>query len=371
MVEIKEVVSKKDIRKFINFPLDLYDGNKFFVPPLYIDELKMFKKNYVYNDQCEHKCFLAYKDNKVVGRIQVILQYASNEKWKQKRVRFTRFDSIDDQEVANALFDKAKEYAKSKGMNEIVGPLGFSDLEREGLLIEGFNELSTFEEQYNYEYYPLLIENYGFEKEVDYVERELRKPLVKDERMKRLSNRMLERFNLHYGKANSSRDFLRKYGDKICEIIDKTYVDIYGTVPFTNRMKKLMIDNFKLIINLKYVAVILDENDNMVCFGICLPSIAKAVQKSKGRLTIPCIIRILKAIRKPEVIDLCLIGVLPEYALRGISSSIISNVMDMLENGLEHAETNLNLVTNQAIISQWKVFDNRVHKYRRVYVKKI
>ena len=168
MVIVKQVKTRKEQRQFVNFPLELYKDCEFFVPCLYMDELAMFKKNYVYNDQSESIFFNAYIDGKIVGRIQGILQHASNNKWKQKRVRFTRFDSIDNQEVANALFNAIETWAKEKGMTEIVGPLGYSDLEREGLLIEGFDQLSTFEEQYNYPYYQKLIENLGYVKEVDW-----------------------------------------------------------------------------------------------------------------------------------------------------------------------------------------------------------
>ena len=173
MIEVREVKTKKEQKEFLNFPLDLYDNNPYFVPPLYGDEKKIFKKNYMYLDQAEAIYFNAYKDNKIVGRISGIIQNAANEKNNEKRVRFTRFDSIDDQEVANALFSKVEAWAKEKGMDTVVGPLGFSDLEREGLLVEGFDQLSTFEEQYNYDYYPKLVENYGFVKEVDWLESKL------------------------------------------------------------------------------------------------------------------------------------------------------------------------------------------------------
>jgi len=372
MIEIREVKTKKEQKEFIELPLKMYKGNPYFVPPLYMDEKSLFKPNYVYNEQCDTVYYNAYKNGKIVGRISGILQKASNYKWNQKRVRFTRFDAIDDQEVANALFDKVFDWAKSKGMEEVVGPLGFSDLEREGLLIEGFDQLSTFEEQYNYPYYQKLIENYGFAKEVDWVERQLRAPKVIDERIERISSMMLKRNNLHFGEAKNTKEFLDKYADGFFEILDKTYENIYGTVPFTPGMKKMMIDNFKLIIDVKYVAVILDENDRVVCFGICFPSIAKAVQKSGGRLTIPAIFRLLRAIKHPKVIDLGLIGVLPEYEKRGITTAIISQVIKMLSSGkIEYAETNLNLEDNTNIINQWKNFDNVLHKRRRSFIKKV
>lgn len=372
MLEIREVKSKKEQKDFLNFPLNLYKNNEYFVPPLYIDEKKIFKKNYVYYDQSEAIYYNAYMDGKIVGRISGIIQNAANEKYNEKKVRFTRFDSINDQEVANALFSTVEKWAKEKGMDTIVGPLGFSDLEREGLLIEGFDQLSTFEEQYNYDYYQDLISNYGFEKDVDWFERKLYYPKQVDDRLKKLSSLMMKRYNLKFGEAKNTREFIRKYADKFFDIIDKTYVDIYGSVPFTEGMRKMMIDNFKLIVKVKYVAVIVDENDNVVCFGICFPSIAKAIQKSRGHLSPAGIIRVLKAINKPKVIDLGLIGVLPEYAKRGVSSAIIANILEMLEDkNIDHVETNLTLEDNINIQNQWKSFDCELHKKRRCYIKKI
>ena len=344
MIEIREVKSAKEIRRFIQFPLNLYKKCPYFVPPLYVDEKKMFKKNFVYNDQCEAVYFNAYKDGKIAGRISGILQLAANKKWNQKRVRFTRFDSIDDQSVANALFAAVENWAKQKGMDEVAGPLGFSDLEREGLLIEGFDELATFEEQYNYPYYQKLIENLGYEKEVDWVERQLRAPAVVDERIARLNAMMMKKYKLHLGTAKNGAEFCKKYGDRFFALLDET----------------------------RFVSVILDENDNAVCFGLAIPSLAKAVRPSGGRLTPAALIRILKAVRHPKIIDLALVGVKPEYAGKGVVTTFIVAVMDMLKNhGIEYAETNLNLEDNRSIQNQWHVFDARLHKRRRAFVKKL
>ena len=373
MITVKAVKTKKEQKEFLDFPLKLYKNNPYYVPPLYSDEKKIFRSDYVYLDQSEAAYFNAYDDTgKIVGRISGILQRASNEKNNEKRVRFTRFDAVDDQRVADALFDAVEKWAKSKGMDTVCGPLGFSDLEREGLLIEGFNYLATFEEQYNYDYYQRLIENCGYAKEVDWVGFQLRAPKEQNDRLERLSGLMMKKYNLHIGPAKNTKDFIKRYADGFFEIIDSTYVDIYGTVPFTDGMKKMMIDNFKLIIDVENVMVILDENDRIVCFGILFPSIAKAVQKSGGRLTVPTLFRLLKAIKHPKVFDLGLIGVLPEYARKGISSLLIAKVIkSMREQNIEHSETNLNLETNSNIINQWKSFDTTQHKRHRCFIKKI
>ena len=372
MITVKKVITKKQQKEFLEFPLSLYKDNPYFVPSLYMMEKDIFKKNYGYYDTCEAVCFNAYLDNKVVGRIQAILQKASNEKYNQKRIRFTRFDCIDNQDVANALFDKVKEYALDKNMNELVGPLGFSDLEREGLLIEGFDKLSTFEEQYNYDYYQRLIENYGFEKEVDWVEHQLRLLPSAKERLDKYSSLILKRFNLKVSKCKSVNEFMKRYLDQFFDIIDETYKDLYGTVPFTESSKAMLTSTFKLIVNERQVKVIVDENDRVVCFGICFPSLSKAVQKSQGKLTIPCLFRLLNAIKNPKSIDLGLIGVLPEYAKKGVATILLKEIMDlMIEDNLEYAETNLNLENNISIINQWKNFDTIQHKRRRCFVMKI
>lgn len=373
MITIKEVKTKKEQKEFVNFPLNLYKDNLYFVPPLYSDELKIFKKNYVYNDTCESIFFLAYnEENKVVGRIQGIIQKDSNRKNNENRVRFTRFDALNDEEIASKLFEAVEKWAISKGMDTICGPLGYSDLEREGLLIEGFNELSTFEEQYNYPYYQSIIEKQGFVKEVDWLESKIYAPDVYDEKLKRVSTQMLERYNLKFAEFKTTKELLDKYSKPLFKLLDETYDKLYGTVPFTDKMIKQTLKTFKLVIKPQYVGVIVDKNDNPVCFALCFPSLAKAVQKSKGKLTIPCLFRILKALKKPKIIDFCLFAVSSEYANKGVSSAITAYVMDLLMNSnIDYAETNLNLETNHAILNQWKRFKTIQHKRRRSFVKSL
>ena len=285
-------------------------------------------------------------------------------------MRFTRFDCIYDREVASALFSAVEDWAKSKGMEEVVGPLGFSDLEREGLLIEGFDELSTFEEQYNYPYYQTLIEGLGYQKEVDWLEHKLYLPEKSDPRMHEMHEKILKRYGLHLSTAKTADEFIRLYKDDFFELLDTTYAEIYGTVPFTDKMKDELVKSFKLIIDVRFVTMILDENEKPVCFGLCFPSIARAVQKSGGRLTLPAILRILKAVKDPEIIDLALIGVLPAY--RGVSIVLIDELQRMLREGnIKFCETNLNLEENHDILNLWKNFGNVLHKRRRCYVKKI
>lgn len=369
MIEVKGVKSRKDIKEFIQFPLRLYKNCPYFAPLIYADERALFKKHTVYDDQAETVYYIAQENGKTVGRISGILQKVSNQKWNQKRVRFTRFDCIDRQDVADALFEKVENWAIEKGMDTVVGPLGFSDLDREGLLIEGFDQMSTYEEQYNYPYYQKLLENRGYQKEVDWLERKLIAPKT-DGRLENLSAKMMEKYNLHFGTAKNTREFIKKYADGFFEILDKTYVDIYQSVPFTDAMKKQLIQAFQLIINIKYVSVILDKDENIVCFGLCFPSIGKALQKSGGRMTPAAIVRCLRAIKHPEIIDLGLVGVLSEYRRKGIATAVICKINSFFKNdGIKSVETNLNLETNINIQNQWKSFECIQHKRRRSFVK--
>ena len=372
MITVREVRTKKEQKQFIDFPLGLYKDNPYFVPPLYGDEKKMFSKSFIYNDCCEIVNFLAFDGERVVGRIQGIIQLAANEKNHEKRVRFNRFDAINNKEVAAKLFGAVEKWALEKGMDTVCGPLGFSDLEREGMLVEGFDQLSTFEEQYNAEYYGALVEGLGYKKEVDWLEFKLYLPENEDGTMKKMADFVMKRYNLRIGEAKDINDFIKRYGDDFFALIDKGYENLYGTVPFTEAMKNEIIKSFKLIVDLKHVAIILDENNRAVCIGICFPSIAKAVQKSRGKLTPAALVRLLGAIKKPNVIDLGLIAVDPTYLNRGVSAVVCSAVIDMLKNdGIEYAETNLNLESNYSILNQWKRFRSVNHKRRRAYVKKI
>ena len=372
MLEIREVKTKKEQKQFVEFPLKMYKDNPYFVPPLYSSEMTCFKKNNPYNETCDHIYFNAYMDDVMVGRISGIIQKSYNEKHNEKRARFTRFDCIDNKEIAKALFDKVESWAKEKGMDTICGPLGFSDLEREGLLIEGFDQLSTFEEQYNFPYYQTLIENLGYEKEVDWTESKLNVPDDYDGSLEKMADYVMKRYNLHLTECKNINEFIDKYADDLFELIDKSYDLLYGTVPFTPAMKEELISSFKLIVSIDKVGAVLDENGKMICFGICFPSIGKAVQKSGGRLTPPAIIKLLHSIKHPEILDLGLIGVDPEYLNRGISVIICAHLMRMLkEGGYTHAETNLNLEDNYSIQNQWKRFKEVKHKKRRAYIKRL
>ena len=373
-VQIIEVKTPKQRREFVNFPLRLYKNCPHFVPPLYGDEMKIFTDQNAYADTCESVFYLALRDGETVGRIQGIIQHQSNELHNEKRLRFTRFDAANDLEAAQALFNALETWGSHKGLDTVCGPLSYSDLEREGLLIQGFDHLSTFEEQYNYDYYASLIEGCGYGKEIDWLEFRLRAPKEKNEMLARVAERALELSKLHVVNADqfSKKAYIDKYKDGVFECIDKCYSHLYGTVPFTESMKAQIIDQFMLIINKKYLIIICDENEKVVSFALCFPSFGEALQKSGGRLTPLALLRLLKAVRSPKVIDLGLVAILPEYQSAGVNAVMLQQMTEYLESGeIEYFETNLNLETNVQVMAQWKYFDAQQHKSRRSYVKKI
>lgn len=373
MIEIVKVETNKQKKQFVNFQIKLYKDSKNYVPPLVGDELKIFnEKTFPAAEGCTYEFYLALKDGEVVGRIGAIIQPFYNKKTNEKRVRFTRFDCINDQEVANKLFNSVEIFAKEHGMNIIHGPLGFNDLEREGLLIEGFDEISTFNEQYSYPYYKTLIENYGFNKEVDWVEFELKKPNSIDPRITKISELVLKKYNLKIAKGKSKRKYLNHYKQGIFDVIDVCYKNLYGVVPYNEKVRESLIEQFNLLIDLKYISTVVDENDKVVAFGFVMPWLGDAVRKSKGRLTPLGLVRILKAVKNPKVVECALIAVDPYYQSKGVNAVVLNEILSRLINSkVEIFETNLNLEDNQKIISQWKNFEHRQHKRRRSFIKKL
>ena len=372
MIEIREVRTAKDIKEFIEFPLRLYKDCPYFVPPLYSDEKKLLKSGGVTAD-ADAVFYLAARDGKTVGRIQGILQKEYNRSHNARQVRFTRFDSIDDIEVANALFSAVEKWGSELGMRQICGPLGYTDLDREGLLVEGFCENSTFEEQYNYEYYGRLVEASGFEKDVDWLEFELKKPEKRNEMLSRVASRALELNKLHIASTDMPKKaYIEKYRDGFFECLSECYKHLYGTVEIPKDAQDELIDQFMMIVNKEFAIFICDENERVVGFGLCFPGIGDSVKKSGGRLTISTLIKLLKTVNNPRVIDLGLVAIRPEYQMAGLNAVLINGILEMLESGrVESCETNLNLETNTAVIAQWKYFNARQHKRRRAYIKKI
>lgn len=373
MIEIKQISSKRDIKKFVDFPTNLYKDCKNYSYPIRMDELAMFnpKKNVCYKD-CDVATFLAYKDDKIVGRIAGVIQKEYNNKTNKKNVRFTRFDSINDAEVAKKLFEAVEKWAKEKGMDTIHGPIGFSDLDSEGMIVEGFDEMCTFEERYNFEYYRDLLEKCGFKKDVDWLERKIYAPKETDGRVARIANMVQKRYKLRFAKEKSKGKLIDKYKDQIFDLIDVAYNDLYGVVKFNEGMRKQLLSQFKMFVNLKYIIVIVNENDEVVSFGVAIPALNKALYKSKGRLTLPSIFRLLHALRKPKVVDFAVLAVRPDYQNKGVNALTMKYLMDnMAKFGVEYCETNICLENNAKINQTWEYFKHDLHRRRRAWTKKI
>ena len=372
MIAVKEVTTRKEIKQFIEFPLRLYKRCPYFVPPLYGDEKKLLRSG-GNTKNADSVFYLAYRDGEVVGRIQGLIQKEYNQAHGETQARFTRFDCVEDSQVAAALFDAVESWSAQHGMTSLCGPLGYSDLDREGLLIEGFEENSTFEEQYNYSYYGSLIEDVGFRKDVDWLEYELRMPETRNTMLSRVAQRTLEMHKLHVADTSlPKRKYIEKYRDGFFECLDVCYRHLYGTVSLTKQEQDELIEQFMLIVNKEYAVFVCDEKDNVVGFGLCFPSIADAVKQSGGRLTPPALLRILKAVKAPKTIDLGLVAIRPEYQGAGLNAVILNGLLDILEEGkVKTCETNLNLETNEAVQAQWKYFSARQHKRRRSYIKMI
>lgn len=372
MLTVTEVKTKGEIKEFIEFPLRLYKDCPYFVPPLYSDEKKLLKSG-GNTENALSVFFLAKKDGRTVGRIQGIVEKQYNQRHGTKSARFTRFDSINDSEVAKALFGAVEDWAKMQGMDTLCGPLGFNDLDREGLLVEGFEENSTFEEQYNYAYYSTLLENFGFIKDADWLEHELRLPEKRNPMLERVAKRTLEMNKLHIADTNmSKKKYIEKYRDGFFECLDVCYRDLYGTVELSKETQNELIDQFMMVLNKEYLLFICDEKEHVVAFGLCFPAIGDALKKSGGKLTLLALIKLLKSVKNPKVLELGLVAVRPEYQKAGVNAVILNALLDMLSSGkVEKCETNLNLETNTAVLAQWKHFQTRQHKRRRSYIKKI
>ncbi|MEE9307580.1 MAG: GNAT family N-acetyltransferase [Spirochaetia bacterium] len=368
---IHEVQTRKDLGRFIKFPFKVYKKNKYWVPPLLMDEWNTLeaKKNPAFK-HCRVKYFLADKDGELVGRIAGIINDRYVEKWGNKHCRFGWFDFIDDKSVSKALLEAVEEWARDNGMTAVHGPLGFTDMDGEGMLIEGFEELSTMATLYNHPYYPEHMRELGYGKDVDWVEFEVHVPEKILEKALRLQNLVLKRSKLRIVEAKKKA--LIPYGKKMFELINEAYSDLYGFVALTDEQIDVYIKQYFGFIHPDYVKFITDENDALIAFGIAMPSLSRALQRSKGRLFPFGFIHLLLALKFPKYIDFLLIAVRPDYQARGITAILMTEMTrNCLKNKIISAETNVELETNTQVQAIWKHYDARQHKRRRCYIKNI
>lgn len=366
--------SRSQLKKFVEFPNKMYKDVPQFVPAFYADDMADWSdKNPAYQ-YCEAKAFLAYRGEQIVGRIGAILSKKSNETWGNNRMRFTQVDFIDDREVSKALFDTIENWAKERGCTEVHGPLGFCDMDREGMLVEGFDKRNMFITYYNYPYYNEHITSLGYAKDVDWVEFKINVPKEGDEvyqKIHKIAQKVMEKGNYHKAQLDRKSQY-KPYIKKVFELVNIAYAHLYGVVELVPDQIEKYAGKFIPLINPDYCCLVLDENEELAGFGVCAPSVAAALKKSEGKLFPTGWMGVLKALRKNTAVDLLLIAVRPELQNRGINAIIIDHIMQScIKNGIEYAESGPQLELNSKVLSQWKEFNAELHKRRRCYVKQL
>lgn len=370
-IEVRLVQTPKDLRTFIQVPFSIYKDSPFWVPPLVFDELNSLRKDknpaFEFSDA---EYWIAYKDDVPVGRIAGIVNRRAMEKWGNKDARFGWIDFIEDFEVAKALVGTVEAWARSKGMEGLVGPLGFTDLDREGMLVEGFGELGTLATIYNHPYYPEYLSRLGYAKEVDWVEYEVKTPKSIPEKALRVQELIRKRSGIRLYEWKSKKDLIRRYAPAIFDLINESYAKLYGTFVLTRAQIQAYIDQYLGFVDPRFLKVVVDSEDKLVCFAICMPSLSRALQKARGALLPFGWFHLLGALRKPRTVDMYLIAVRSDWANRGAIAFLMTSLAEScLKAGVETNETNPELETNVEVQSIWKDFDRRQHKRRRAFRK--
>jgi GNAT superfamily N-acetyltransferase len=372
-LEIREVRTAKEMKAFVKFALKLYKNHPYHVPALTFDEINTFdpKQNPAF-DFCECSCFLAYRDGKIVGRIAAFINHNANKWWKVKNARFGWFDMVDDLEVSEALLTSVETWGKVRGMDAMTGPMGFTDMDHAGMLVEGFDIIGTFATLHNYPYYPQHMDKLGFIKDVDWKEFRIVLPAELPERFARMARVVGEKLELHTVKCKSSHRLVKRYGEKIFKLWNDTYNVLYGFSPLTDRQVKYYIKMYLSFIRPELISVVVDKNDTVVGMGITLPSLSKAFQKAKGGIFPFGWYHIMKALKKNNLVDLYLMGVHPNYQGKGVNSLIFADLVPIfLKNGYKMAETNPELEENTKVQALWGDLNPQHVRTRRVYKRKI
>ena len=372
-IEIKEIKpTRKEIKKFSMFSTNMYKDNKYYVPDLLMDNLDTFNpaKNPA-SEFCDSKLFMAYRDGKAVGRVAGIINRVVNEKCNEKNVRFGFIDFVDDEEVSAALMAAVEDWGRSQGMDHIVGPLGFTDMDPEGMLVEGFDQLGTMATIYNHPYYPRHIEKLGFERDTDWVEFKIAIPESIPDKMVRICEIVKKKYNVHNIKYTSSKALVKDYGQAIFQLINEAYSQLYGYSPLTPRQIDHYISMYLPVLRLENVSLIVDADNTLIGVGIAMPSMSKALQRSRGKLFPFGWYHLLKGLKgKNDVVDLLLVAIKPEYQSKGVNSLLFNDLIPCFrKNGYKYAESNPELDDNQRVQLQWQYFETTQHKRRRAYKK--
>ena len=374
-VTIKTVSTKKDFKIFARFGNKLYKGNPYYVPSMPWDDLNTFDKEkngaFEFSDA---EFYLAYKDGNVVGRVAAIVNYKANEAWKVDQVRFGWIDFIDDLEVSKALLDAVVAFGKARGMKQIVGPLGFTDFDPEGMLVEGFDRVSTMALIYNYPYYPEHLKKLGYVKETGWVEYRITIPEQLPEKHVKFAEIIKDRYNLKVRKLTKRQIRTENYGQKLFQLINETYCVLYGYSLLSPKQIDMYVDVYLSLVDMKMLSFIENQEGELIAAGITIPSLAEALQKCNGEILPFGWWHLLKAMfwKKPDTLDLLLIGVRPDYQNKGVNSLLF---VDLFQNyrklGFKYAETNANLETNAKVQAMWTPFEKELHKRRWVFGKEI
>ena len=374
-VQIKTVTTKSELKTFVRFANKMYKGNKYYVPSMPMDDLETFDRNKnAAFEFSEAEFYLAYKDGKPVGRVAAIVNNKANQAWNVKQVRFGWFDFIDDLEVSKALLDAVIAFGKSKGMNQIAGPLGFTDFDPEGMLVDGFDRICTMALFHNHPYYPEHMKKHGYVKETGWLEYRLTIPAEVPDRLKKLSQVVLERYNLKLVKKTKAQVKRENYGQKIFKLINETYCGLYGFSLLSPKQIDQFVDTYLGVINMNLLAFVENQEGELIGAAITMPSIAKALQKCNGEILPFGWWHILKAMywKPTDTLELLLIGVRPDYQNKAINSVLCVDIMENCHKmGFRYAETNANLEDNTKIQAMWASFEKEQHKKRWIFAKEI
>lgn len=375
MLEIKEIQpTKKNLKAFTKFQIDLYDGSPWYVPPLISDDVQTLSPSLnPAHDFCDQVLYMAYRDGKVVGRIAGIINRQVNEKERERTARFGFIDFVDDPEVSAALLGAVEKWSRDKGMNKLIGPLGFTDLDHEGMLVEGFDELSTMATIYNYPYYPEHMERLGYRKESDWIEFLMEVPESIPDRFNRIADIVKRKFELRVLKYKSRKRVKKEYGHALFHLINESYKDLYQYSMLTERQVDYYIDQYLDLLNLDLLTLVVDRNDRLVAVGISMPSMSRALQKSRGRMLPLGWWHLLKGLKgKNDRVDLLLVAVHPDYQNKGVNAILFQDLLPYyIAKGYRYAESNPEMETNAKVQRQWEAYSPRQHRRRRCYSKKL
>lgn len=374
-ISVRPVSGKAEMKQFVRFRIDLYRGSPYAVPPLYMDELTTLdpKKNPAF-EFSEAQCFMAFDGDRPVGRICAMVNHRANDVWKTKSGRFGFVDFIDDERVSRALFEAAESWLKQKGMHGIHGPLGFTDLDQEGMLVEGYDQLGTMATIYNHPYYVTHIERLGYVPDAEWVEYKIKVPDAVPERLKRIAEITMKKQKLRIVKYTSAKKFLADgYGQQLFDLVNSSYAHLYGFTPLTQKQIDYYLNLYMPMLNMEFLSLIMNEKNELVCMGVGLPSLSRALQKAQGHLFPLGFLHILLALKRSNpILDFLLVAVRKDYQNKGVNSLIWYDGIDRMKRfGVQYAESNPELVTNTKVQGQWDDFEHVQHKRRRAYRKEL